>query len=147
MEFLPGLHELNHTGHVHIFLAKNLTLVGSGSSVETSTSYSHLQSVVFCTDFTGFFFDTVTDLKILNVHFSHCGSPLVSQTDPLLPFLPRPIAEIYQVHVAIAIVEVHGLELHGVTVEKSFGYGLLSVVPVESLVILVSLLLTSMFNR
>ena len=39
--------------------------------------------------------------------------------------MPRSIAEALQVHIAIAIVEVHGLELHKVTVEKSFGYGLL----------------------
>ena len=122
VEFLPGLHELNHTGHVYIFQANNLTLVGSDSSAETPTGYSHLQSVVFCTDFTGFFFSLITDLKILNMHFSHCGSPLMSQIDS---YMPQSVAEICQVHVAIAIVEVHGLELHKVVVEKSFGYGLL----------------------
>ena len=122
VEFLPGLHELNHTGHVYILQANNLTLVGSDSSAETPTGYSHLQSVVFCTDFTGFFFNLITDLKILNMRFSHCGSPLMSQIDS---DTPQSVAEIFQVHVAIAIVEVHGLELHKVTVEKSFGYGLL----------------------
>ena len=48
VEFLPGLHELNYTGHVFITLVGNLTLIGTDSNVNTFTRCNHSDSIVFC---------------------------------------------------------------------------------------------------
>ena len=56
VEFLPGLHEFNYTGIVLISHARNLTLIGSDSNVNTSTRCSHSDSIVFCTNYSGFLF-------------------------------------------------------------------------------------------
>ena len=76
VEFLPGLHELNYTGHVYILFVRNLSLIGSDSHVNTSTRCSHSDSIVFCTDYAGFLFGMVNDLRIMNLHITHCGAVL-----------------------------------------------------------------------
>ena len=76
VEFLPGLHELNYTGHVFIMLIRNLTLIGSDSHMSISTRCSHSDSIVFCTDYFGFVFWMIHDLKIVNLQFTHCGAAI-----------------------------------------------------------------------
>ena len=66
VEFLPGLHELNYTGIVLISHARNLTLVGSDSNVSTSTRCSHSDSIVFCTNYSGFLFGRINGLNVIN---------------------------------------------------------------------------------
>ena len=126
VEFLPGLHELNYTGHIYIFLARNLTLIGSDSHMTSLTNYSHSDSVVFCTGYSGFFFQMVRDLKIVNLHFTHCGAVLFPEYSDFffLDNLPESITRYLKVYIALAMWNVHNLVLSKVTVEKSYGFGL-----------------------
>ena len=78
VEFLPRLHERNYTGIVLISHARNLTLIGSDSYVNTSTRCSHSDSVVFCTNYSGFLFERINGLNIIRLHFTHCGAALYS---------------------------------------------------------------------
>ena len=116
VEFLPGLHELNYTGHVFITFARNLTLIGSESNVNTSTRCSHSDSIVFCTDYTGFYFGRINDLKLMNLQFTHCGAVMHSKFVPKLSFDNK-------FYYALAIIAVQNLLISRVTIEKSYGYG------------------------
>ena len=111
VEFLPGLHELNKDGFILIMLVENLTLIGSSSFVESPDGYSYSDTVVFCTNYSGFFFGFVTELKITNITFTHCGA-----APPLSFFLMG--------YIALGFMETTSLELSGVTVEDSIGFGL-----------------------
>ena len=117
VQFLPGLHELNYTGHVYIAFARNLTLIGSESNVNTSTKCSHSDSIVFCTDYAGFVFWMIRDLKIVNLQFTHCGAALYSEALP----------EVSKVYFALAILQVQNLVISRVTIEKSYGFGVYAV--------------------
>ena len=110
VEFLPGLHELNKDGVIFISFVKNLTLIGSSSFVESPDGYSYSDTVVFCTNYSGFLFTNVTELKITNITFTHCGAA------PPWPFLLT--------YIALGFMEITSLELSGVTVEDSIGFGL-----------------------
>ena len=112
VEFLPGLHELNHTGIVIITYAKNLTLIGSDFNVNTSTRCSHSDSIVFCTNYSGFLFGKINGLNIIKLHFTHCGATL-----PLPELQSRLL-------VALAMFTMRNLVISRVTIEKSYGYGL-----------------------
>ena len=117
VEFLPGLHELNYTGHVEIMFVRNLTLIGNDSNVNTPTTCSHSDSIVFCTNYSGFHFGKMSDLKLMNLQFTHCGAAMYSRFAPILSYDNK-------FYFALAIVGVHNLVISGVTVEKSYGYGL-----------------------
>ena len=121
VEFLPGLHELNYTGHVFVTLARNLTLIGSESNVKPSTRCSHSDSIVFCTDYAGFFFVMISGLNIVNLHFSHCGAVLYSDSFPKLPLIDTAFLKVY---IALATWQVQNLVISRVTIEKSYGFGL-----------------------
>ena len=110
IEFLPGLHELNKDGPILISFVKNLTLVGSSSFLESPDGYSYSDTVVFCTNYSGFFFAFVTELKITNITFTHCGAAL-------------PVSFLLG-YIALGFMETTSLELSGVTVEDSIGFGL-----------------------
>ena len=109
VEFLPGLHEMNNAGLIPIGFVKNLTLIGSDSFMESPDGYSYSDSVVFCTNYSGFFFVYVTELKIINITFAHCGA------QPKLFLLA---------YIALGFLETTSLVLSGVTVEDSIGFGL-----------------------
>ena len=123
VEFLPGLHELNYTGHVFILLVRNLTLIGSDSHVNTSTRCSHSDSIVFCTDYSGFFFGFINGLNIMNLHFAHCGALSYPEYYPKLPFIDTTLLKVYA---AFVMVQIQNLVISRVTIEKSYGYGLLA---------------------
>ena len=91
-------------------LVENLTLIGSSSFVESPDGYSYSDTVVFCTNYSGFFFGFVTELKITNITFTHCGA-----ASPLSFLLG---------YIALSFMETTSLELSGVTVEDSIGFGL-----------------------
>ena len=110
VEFLPGLHDMNNTGLTPIASVKNLTLIGSNSFMESPDGYSYSDSVVFCTNYSGFFFLHVTQLKIMNITFTHCGAM------PPLPYLTS--------YIALGFMEITSLVLSRVTVEDSIGSGL-----------------------
>jgi len=110
VEFLPGLHEMNSTGLILITAVKNLTLIGSDSFMESPDGYSYSDSMVFCTNHSGLLFLHVTELKIINITFTHCGAP------PSMPFLLS--------YIALGFMETTSLVLSGVTVEDSIGFGL-----------------------
>ena len=110
IEFLPGLHELNKDGPILITFVKNLTLVGSSSFLESPDGYSYSDTVVFCTNYSGFFFGFVTELTITNITFTHCGAAL-------------PVSFLLG-YIALGFMETTSLELSGVTVEDSIGFGL-----------------------
>ena len=111
VEFLPGLHEMNSTSLVLIASVKNLTLIGSDSFMESPDGYSYSDSVVFCTNHSGLFFGDVTELKIINITFTHCGA-----TPPAMPLVLS--------YIALGFMETTSLVLSGVTVEDSIGFGL-----------------------
>ena len=112
VEFLSGLHVFNYTGHVIISYARNLTLIGSDSHVNTSTRCSHSDSIVFCTNYSGFLFVGINGLNIIKLHFTHCGAAL-------------PFPELQSSFlVALAVFHMRNLVISRVTVEKSYGYGL-----------------------
>ena len=121
VEFLPGLHELNYTGQVFIVLARNLTLIGSDSHTNTSTKCSHSDSIVFCTDYTGFIFGFINGLNIMNLHFAHCGAPFYPDYYPKLPLIDTTF---FKVYAAFFIVHMQNLVISRVTIEKSYGFGL-----------------------
>ena len=121
VEFLPGLHELNYTGHVFILFARNLTLIGSDSNVNTSTKCSHSDSIVFCTDYSGFFFAFINGLNIMNLHFTHCGALFYPEYYPKLPLVDTAFLKVY---IALGMLHVQDLVISRVTVEKSYGFGL-----------------------
>ena len=110
IEFLPGLHELNKDGPILVTFVKNLTLVGSSSFLESPDGYSYSDTVVFCTNYSGFFFGFVTELTITNITFTHCGAAL-------------PVSFLLG-YIALGFMETTSLELSGVTVEGSIGFGL-----------------------
>ena len=110
IEFLPGLHELNKNGPILVTFVKNLTLVGSSSFLESPDGYSYSDTVVFCTNYSGFFFGFVTELTITNITFTHCGAAL-------------PVSFLLG-YIALGFMETTSLELSGVTVEDSIGFGL-----------------------
>ena len=110
IEFLPGLHELNKDGPILVTFVKNLTLVGSSSFLESPDGYSYSDTVVFCTNYSGFFFGFVTELTITNITFTHCGAAL-------------PVSFLLG-YIALGFMETTSLELSGVTVEDSIGFGL-----------------------
>ena len=117
VEFLPRLHELNYTGHVFITLARNLTLIGSESNVNTSTKCSHSDSIVFCTDYAGLFFAVISGLNIHNLRFAHCGAVLYSDSSPKLPLVYTAFLKVY---IALAMFQVQNLIMSRVTIEKSY---------------------------
>ena len=121
VEFLPGLHELNYTGHVFILFARNLTLIGSDSHMNTSTRCSHFDSIVFCTNYSGFLFGFINGLNIMKLHFAHCGAVLLPDSFPKLPLNDTAFLEVY---IALAMFQVENLVISRVTVEKSYGFGL-----------------------
>ena len=88
--------------------------------MNTSTRCSHSDSIVFCTDFSGFFFWMMSDLKIMNLHFTHCGAVLYSEVSEL----PLIDTTLLQVYVALAMFHVQNLVIFRVTVEKSYGFGI-----------------------
>ena len=120
VEFLPGLHELNYTEHVFILLARNLTLIGSDSHVNTSSRCSHSDSIVFCTNYSGLFFALISGLNIMNLHFTHCGAVLWPDSFLKLPLVDTAFLKVY---IALAMLHVHNLVISRVTVEKSYGFG------------------------
>ena len=120
VEFLPGLHELTYTGHILITLARNFTLIGSESNVKPSTRCSHSDSIVFCTNYTGFIFVMISDLKIVNLQFTHCGAAIHTESLPEVPFIDT----FSKVYFALAILQVQNLAMSRVTIEKSYGFGL-----------------------
>ena len=112
VEFLPGLHVFNYAGHVIISYARNLTLIGSDSHVNTSTRCSHSDSIVFCTNYSGFLFVGIKGLNMIKLHFTHCGAAL-------------PFPELQSSFlVALAVFHMRNLVISRVTIEKSYGYGL-----------------------
>ena len=117
VEFLPGLHELNYTGHIAIMFVRNLTLIGNDTHVSTSTKCSHSDSIVFCTNFSGFHFGKMNDLKLMNLQFTHCGAAMYSSYAPKLSYDSK-------FYFAIAIIGVQNLVISKVIIEKSYGYGL-----------------------
>ena len=121
VEFLPGLHELNCTGHVLILLARNLTLIGSDFNVKPSTKCSHSDSIVFCTDYAGFIFGFISGLNIINLHFAHCGALFYPEYYPKIPLIDTTFFKIYA---AFLIGHVQNLVISKVTIEKSYGFGL-----------------------
>ena len=95
IEFLPGLHVLNYTGIVIISHARNLTLIGSDSHVNASTRCNHSDSIVFCTNYSGFFFGKINGLNIIKLYFTHCGATLRSESSPELQSIYIPFLDIY----------------------------------------------------
>ena len=106
---------------IFVTFARNLTLIGSESNVKPSTRCSHSDSIVFCTDYAGFFFVTIRSLNIVNLHFAHCGAVLYSGSIPKLPLIDTTFLKVY---IALAMTNVQNLVLSRVTIEKSYGYGL-----------------------
>ena len=115
IEFLPGLHKLNHSGHVLIELVENLTIIGSSSFKNNQLDYRYSDSVILCTSLSGFTFAFVRDLGIINITFSNCGA-----------ILPLPLGIIFTSYIALGVIETTSLLLDGVTIEKSHGIGLLA---------------------
>ena len=124
VEFLPGLHELNYTRHIFILFVRNLSLIGSNFQTNTSTKCSHSDSVVFCTGYAGFLFGMVNDLKIMNLHVTHCGAVLYPKSFPKLPFIDTGFLKVY---IALLMFYVQNLVISRVTVEKSYGFGVFAV--------------------
>ena len=64
IEFLPGLHKLNHSGYVWIMLVENLTIIGSRSFNHNQLlDYRYSESIVNCTNFSGFLFTFIEGCK------------------------------------------------------------------------------------
>ena len=110
IEFLPGLHELE--GFAGFYSVQNLTIIGS-NSFKSRGDYSYSTSVVSCANFSSFLFAFIDGLSIVNITFSHCGAT------------PMPFSFL-SFYTALFIVYPTSLWLEGVTVEKSYGTGLMS---------------------
>ena len=80
--------------------------------MNTSARCSHSDSIVFCTNYSGFLFGKINVLNIIKLHFTHCGATVPL---PELQSTPR--------YYALAMFHMRNLVISRVTIEKCYGYG------------------------
>lgn len=128
--FLNGVHHLNSAEHIVIRDVKNLTLVGAGNPGNLQLGIiDEFSSTVRCeyTSPSGFFFLNVSRLTISNLTIEYCGASMpvdvlqesfVDHTNSFLLFSPLERA-------AMVIINTFNLNMSGVVIQLSTGFGLL----------------------
>ena len=111
--FLQGVHTITTHGAFRLNQVNNLALVGlmwqastSNSSVPTKSLYN-TPAVIDCTDQNGFQFTYSTSITIANITFIHCG-----------------VRMDVDVRAAVAFEESSNINVTGVIIQNSTGYGL-----------------------
>ena len=121
LALLNGTHAISTGMLIPIMDVNNITLVGVGNGV----------SQVLCTNGTGFAFLNVTGLVFSNVVFTSCGARIgINLTnEAMMKYTNASLTYGLSSHqnTAIFLVNIHDLNVSGVVVEKSTGYGLLGI--------------------
>lgn len=100
--FLPGIHVLNREGFVHISGVNGFAMIGRIND-------AGINAGIYCNGSSGgFYFSSVDNLQISKLSFIKCGARLPS----------------HQHSIALAFDTVSNLEISGVHIHNSSGYGL-----------------------
>ncbi len=125
--FQSGYHLLNASEHVVIRDVSNLHVMGQEAPVVAGNS-TESGSEIVCIGHSGFYFVNVSQLTIANVIVTLCGvafpetllkESLSVQTRTFFAFSPPE-------QVAIVVFNAFDMQISGVVVQKSYGYGLLA---------------------
>ena len=115
LHFLSGNHTISMTTWVIVQEVENISLVGSAG-----------HATVQCNGRLSFTFWRVHDLQISNVGFIGCGLEIRDDLRyKYAEIWPQSRLLIYQVQVALLLVQCSSVVLENVTVNESYGYGLL----------------------
>ena len=130
LQFLPGNHTLSTVGFVEIWNVNNLTLVGVDSYTPGFKGLPEPVSRIVCngSEFwnSGFAIINATNLHIESLSFSMCGTYTELLDNELLNVRNKSVFRMgVGLKAALFLVSIHLLEIVNITVEKSFGYGLL----------------------
>ena len=128
--FQPGNHTLSTIGFVEIWNVSNLSLVGVDSYTPGFKGLPEPVSKIVCNGIlfwnSGLAIINATNLRIESLSFSKCGTYTEFLDDELLNVRNRSIFKMGAgLKAALFLVSVRSLVIVNVTVEKSFGYGLL----------------------
>ena len=115
LHFLSGNHTISMTTWMIVQEVENISLVGSAG-----------HATVQCYGRLSFTFWRVHDLQISNVGFIGCGLEIRDDLRyKYTEIWPQSRLPIYQVQVALLLVHCSSVVLENVTVNESYGYGLL----------------------
>ena len=130
LQFLPGNHILNMTGFVEIWNVSNMALVGVDSYTPGFKGLPEPVSRIVCNGSelwnSGLAIINATNLRIESLSFSKCGTYTELLDDELLNVRGKSVFKMgVGLKAAVFMVSIHALVIVNITVEKSFGYGLL----------------------
>ena len=120
--FLSGTHWLMTEEPLTILAIHRLLMIGDSQLVPSSQSFISLEPSAVNSSGGGIVFGIVESLLIANLSFVHCGTNLSKVVD-LFPYIPQQNYSQYIVF-ALAFFLVEDLDLSGVLVQNSTGYGL-----------------------
>ena len=123
--FLSGTHWLTAEEPLTILAINRLQMIGDSQLVPSSQSFISMEpsAVISCnSNGGGFVFGIVESLLIANLSFVHCGTNISKVVD-LFPYIPQQYY-LQKIVIALAFFLVEDLDLSGVLVQNSTGYGL-----------------------
>ena len=121
--FLSGTHTLDMDVNIRggfIFRITNLSLIGDDKKIHSSFASNTPASNIQCTGKVGFIFFSVQAVLIANLSFTECGTE-VSQLSELLP---QTLTNYGNVSVALGFALAIDVNLSGVLVQNSTGFGI-----------------------
>ena len=142
--FLSGTHVLN-SGSLKIENISNITFIGLGAwnqmsifdkviefnfyesfDGEKDIQFQEPSAIIQCVNFSGFYFNSIYNLSVINITISDCGANVTIYTQRIIQQAYAYGAD-SQWYAAIIMINISNLYVDTVSIQNSTGYGLIGI--------------------